>query len=403
MNQRDGGLALLAAKLIAVGGTAIAGLLTWVHLSAIVAKAATVVPLCGGAAWLDCDSVLNSAWSSWLSFPVAPVGLLIWLVVLGCLMWPGLRASVVRQTVLLASILLLVIAAVFYVYIQLVELRAICTWCMADHAMAILLAMVALLGLRVELGKARWGPGVGAAIVSGALLVLGVGVGGPPDTFTVSISTENGRWIETDDPAHAITFSDGDVVLDRRSHPVIGGSEARKLILELVDPKCGRCAMFAPKLKQAMAMLGPEYGLVIGYVPSEVGCNHYLQASPAYGKNSCELTKLALAVWLARPEAFEPFHDWLLTEQDALTLDQARSRAAGLVGADALAEAMADPRLSQMIRRDVDLAVHMDIEILPGIAVGKTTFRALPTEPEDFATLTRQLLSEPNYRPSASE
>jgi uncharacterized membrane protein/protein-disulfide isomerase len=403
MTRRDGGLALLAAKLIAVGGTAIAGFLSWVHLSAMVAKARTVVPLCGGAAWLDCDSVLNSAWSNWLGFPVAPVGLLIWLVVLACLMWPGLRDSLVRQTVLLASILLLLIAAVFYVYIQLVELRAICTWCMADHTMAILLAMVALLGLRVELGKARLVPGVGAAIAGGVLLVLGVGGGSSLGSFTVAISTENGRWIETDDAAHAITFNDGNVVLDRRSHPIIGGPDANKFIIELIDPKCGRCALFAPKLKQAMAMLGPEYALVIGYVPSEVGCNHYLQASPEYGKDSCELTKLALAVWLARPEAFEPFSDWLMAELDSLTVDRARSRAAGLVGDDALAEALADPRITQMIRRDVDLAVHMDIEILPGIVVGNTTFRALPTEPADFVTLTRQLLAEPNYRPPASE
>jgi len=396
----QGNKSLWAARTLALVGAGVAGFLTFVHLNALYADSTTVVPLCGGAAWLDCDSVLNSKWSMWFGVPVAPIGLGVWVAAVVLLWLPVARRSQLALSVLMFLGLTLLGAAVLFTFIQYQELRTFCTWCMVDHVLGVIVCLL-VLKLTFPLVKPKYRVAVaGAVIIAAVALVEGLGQtdshAGP--TFTIDVATDGGRWIETDDPTRAVNIGD-DAVLDLKAHPVFAGPEARRFVFEVVDPKCKRCATFTPRIKQAMEQLGPRYGLILAYAPSEVGCNHYLQATPHYGEGSCALTRLALAVWLVDPDAHPVFHEWLMAEQDQITVDRASQRAQAAVGAQALEQALADPRIDQMIRRDLDLAVRLKIEVLPGLIAGSSGFRALPEEPSVLATLIKQLLPADNYHP----
>jgi len=403
VGMRRAGVVIGCARVIAFAGTAIAGFLTYIHVASIRAGRTTAVPLCGGTPWLDCDSVLNSPWSMWFGVPVAAIGLTVWLAMTLLLLVPVTRRSPAAQTALFTGGLFLLGAAVHFTYVQVVELKTICLWCTVDHALAVVLGLLVLAKLTPRLGRPH-------RLVAGAMLIIAgalIAYGSPDETPTrkvrIDVATEGGRWIETDDPARAVTISGGDVVLDKASRPILGSPAASKYIVEFVDPRCARCARFAPNLKAALRQLGDDYAVLIGFTPAEAACNPYIESTPDYAVGGCELSRIALAVWLADAERYPAFHAWMLERYDGLTVDAAMAEAGRTVGDIALRDALDDPAIDQMIRRDIDLAVRLEIESLPGVVVGSAAFRALPEDPRTFATLVRQLLAKPNHRRPTAE
>jgi uncharacterized membrane protein len=119
------------AAVIAVLGVAIAGYLTYVHYVGI-------TPACTGSG--GCEKVQTSQWSSLAGVPVALLGLLGYLAILGALLtW---RGEAGRVAVLAAAWL----GLAFSVYLQyraLVSVDATCVWCLASAAtMALITAVV---------------------------------------------------------------------------------------------------------------------------------------------------------------------------------------------------------------------------------------------------------------------
>lgn len=102
-----------------------------------------------------------------------------------------------------------------------------------------------------------------------------------------------------------------------------------------------------------LALAWPLDSTLNPHVPAEVAAKH-----PGAG----DYARLAYAVWKAAPQQFEAFHDFLLTpryaEQSGLTplqvsipsLEEARTVAEEMVGAEALERALADPYLDEQIR-----------------------------------------------------
>jgi len=401
--DRQGGAAMWSARVIALAGTAIAGFLTYLHAASIQAGQAANVPLCGGAPWLDCDSVLNSPWASWLGVPVAAIGLAVWLAMTILLLLPITRRSTAAQTALCTGGLFLIGAAVYFTYVQLIELEAICLWCTVDHVLGVTLGIIVLWKLTPRLGRPHRLLAGAMLVIAGALIAYGSPDEAPLRTLRIDVTTEGDRWIETEDPARAVTISGGEVVLDKAARPILGSPTASKYIVEFIDPRCGRCARFTPKLKAALDQLGDDYAVLLGFTPAEAACNEYVESTPDYAVGACELSRIALAVWLADADRYPAYHAWMFERYDDLTVELAVAEAGRLVGDQTLREAMAAPVLDRMIRRDIDLAVKLGVRSLPGVIVGSTGFRALPENPNTIATLVRQLLARPNHRPSAGE
>ena len=93
-------------------------------------------------------------------------------------------------------------------------------------------------------------------------------------------------------------------------------------------------------------------------MPLSSACNPYL---PNTGidrfAGSCELTRLALAVWYARPDAYAAYWESLLGSGDehaAVPAADARERARALLGSD-LDAALSDPRIEATLRKAEEL------------------------------------------------
>ena len=152
------------------------------------------------------------------------------------------------------------------------------------------------------------------------------------------------------------TFADGEV-------PVLGPSDAPEELTLLFDFQCSHCRRLHKVLPELLAKAGGQYRIRLCPVPLSPACNPYI---PATGVDrfagSCALTRYALAVWYARPEAYEAYWDELLgggpstgsgTAQGS-AVGEAEAAARAILGGE-FAAATKDPRIDAYLRKVEEL------------------------------------------------
>jgi len=113
-----------AAAALALAGAGIAAYLTWTHLTG-------TAPVC-------CETVQHSRYAELAGIPVAALGLLAYVVILGLV----LRDTPTLRVVAAA---LAAVALAFNLYLlalQLFVIDAICTWCVGNEVIALALAAI---------------------------------------------------------------------------------------------------------------------------------------------------------------------------------------------------------------------------------------------------------------------
>jgi uncharacterized membrane protein len=116
-------------------GTGIAGYLTWVHYAGL-----HVVCLAGGG---GCEKVQSSDYAALAGVPVALLGLIGYLGILGSLLVPGDAGR-------LAAAFLALVGFGFSMYLtwaELFRIHAICQWCVGSAVLMTALAVVTLVRL----------------------------------------------------------------------------------------------------------------------------------------------------------------------------------------------------------------------------------------------------------------
>jgi uncharacterized membrane protein len=123
----------MLAMLASVAGLAISVYLTVVHYS-------TIIPMaCPASAVVNCELVLSSRYAviGDSGLPTAAAGI-VWFAVSAALGLLRFRRA------LLAWSSIGLVTVLFLVYVEIVQLGAVCLWCTAAHAMVLLIFLVAL-------------------------------------------------------------------------------------------------------------------------------------------------------------------------------------------------------------------------------------------------------------------
>jgi uncharacterized membrane protein len=120
----------VASVALALLGLAIAGYLTWVHY-------ADLEPFCVGGGG-GCERVQSSRYAELAGVPVAVLGLATYAGILGAALAGGEAGRMA------AAFLALVGAgfSAYLTYVELVEIDALCQWCVASAAVMLALAVV---------------------------------------------------------------------------------------------------------------------------------------------------------------------------------------------------------------------------------------------------------------------
>ena len=122
----------MLAGLASVAGLAISIYLTVVHYS-------TIPLACPASAVVNCEQVLSSRYAviGGSALPTSAAGIV----------WFAIAAGLVllrRRRALLAWSSIALVTALFLVYVEIVQLGAVCIWCTAAHAMVLLIFLIAL-------------------------------------------------------------------------------------------------------------------------------------------------------------------------------------------------------------------------------------------------------------------
>jgi uncharacterized membrane protein len=125
----------VAVAVLALAGLAIAGYLTWARY----AHESVACPIGGGG----CETVQESRYAELAGIPVALLGLLLYLTVLGLVAWDSPAA---RQAVAALALAGTAFAA-YLVVIQVAVIDTVCAWCIANDFVICLAAIAATLRL----------------------------------------------------------------------------------------------------------------------------------------------------------------------------------------------------------------------------------------------------------------
>ena len=144
--------------------------------------------------------------------------------------------------------------------------------------------------------------------------------------------------------------------LGRLHAPMLGPMEAPVVIVEFLDPACGTCAAFYPRLKQIMAANPGKIRLKVRYAPFHNGSDKVVAALEASRKQ--DKFWPALEALLASQDAWAPNH----TPQIELALQQLGGLGLDM---DRLRADMMAPEVARVIALDVADARTLNVTKTP--------------------------------------
>ncbi len=174
--------------------------------------------------------------------------------------------------------------------------------------------------------------------------------------------------------------------------PMLGSEAADTVVVELFDYTCSHCRAMNRHIEVARERFGDQLAVIVLPVPLSSQCNDsILQNAPVHAE-SCELARLALAVWRSNPDVFPVFHRWLFAEERNRTASEARAYAETLVDPTQLREHLADTMIGKFINRHVALYKRAGKGTLPKLFTEKLTLRGQMGSSEELCSMLENQL-----------
>ena len=167
-------------------------------------------------------------------------------------------------------------------------------------------------------------------------------------------------------------ISGGKIKLDTSQWPLIGNPDGEFVFVELFDYCCPHCRHTHKTIKQAMQQMDGQLAIVVLPVPLNTKCNPAVSRTGGKFVESCELARLAVAVWRADPEKFNEFHDWMLTDYNAPSFATALAHARKLVGKEKLDESLKNRIVDSYIRKHVEIYRRLGGGTIPKLLFPRT-------------------------------
>jgi len=331
-------MGLTAAALV------VSGYLSYVSLMAGESPAG-----CGAGS--GCAEVLSSKWSRVLGIPVSLLAVFAYLDVMFALWMDGWGKEWARGLARCALTIwsaVIVGSAAWFVYLQVFKLGAVCPYCMAGHGLGVALVVTLVYQHRLRHYKLGW---VGLA---GVVLMAVLQMNSTTAVTTLENTVESQLTDQADDDQRTVTLLNGQLKLDPDGEPLLGSADAKHLMALMFDYACPHCRHTHGVLEQVRVAYPKWIAVVAMPMPMNPACNEHVPGDVgARFAESCELARIALAVYYADRAVFPGFDQWMYEPAVARTAEQARSEAIRRVGAVAYEQAYADPRTERMMARNV--------------------------------------------------
>lgn len=351
---------------------------------------------CGGGS--PCDQVLGSRWSMVGGrVPVsglaagAYLALLMAVLHIGPSKTPPVRRLAWRVMLILCGSI--VGSAVWFTVVQKWIVGAFCPYCMAAHITGLLLSALVFWQAPRQLIQTADADTPSPAAPSRRPALTGLALAGvmaacqaayrPPSAF---VAGEAGR---------------DSFAIDPRTVPLVGPPTAPHIVTLLFDYKCPHCQKLHFMLNEAVRRYSNTVAFALCPTPLSTNCNpHILREIEAF-KDSCEMARIGLAVWLAKREVFPAFELWMFTMESGdrwrpRSLDDTRRKAVELVGRAPFEAAMADPWIDRHLRTSIRLYGNTGSNAIPKLVSGSRWVMPTPDDADDLVRILQKLLTMPD-------
>jgi uncharacterized membrane protein len=304
---------------------------------------------CGGEG--PCDQVLNSQWSTIAGIlPVSGLATGVYLAILVASLFIGPAIEVLIRRLAWSVMLILVGSvagsAIWFTILQKWVIGDFCPYCMTTHITGLLLAaLVIWLAIRESGHNSacrifRPMPAMGRVLIG---LVMAGFLAACQVVFTPSAVYRDGE------------SQNNLPVIDYHDVPMVGSPDASYVVILLFDYQCSHCQKIHFMLNEAVRRYGGKLAFVLCPAPLNTQCNPYIPRDVDEFKNSCELAKTGLAVWVAEREVFPAFENWMFTFESGdswrpRSLETARAKAVELIGQAKFDAARSDPWIEQYLQ-----------------------------------------------------
>jgi uncharacterized membrane protein/thiol-disulfide isomerase/thioredoxin len=385
---------LMTVRLLFVAAMGISAYLAWLSLTG--GQAVGCGPDSG------CDQVLHSRWAYWFGLPVSMLALGIYSLILGAsFRLTAETPDAVRQKTwgwLIPSAMVVLGAALWFVGLQALVVKAFCPFCMAAHACGSIAALMLLLNAPLRSAAANGVESKQALITRRSLvrfaliavagvwvLIAGQVVSRPrtgivaslpemSNAVTSSAVSVNSSLPRTSSPAPSsnpppvavaqpqrpspppkrlFPVYGGRFEINLDEAPLIGAPTNQHVIVSLFDYTCHHCREMHPRLLEAQQKFSNSLVIVNLPMPLDPGCNPTVKLPSPMHTNACHYAILSLAVWRADRAKHREFDDWIFAPERPPPIAAARQRAVELIGAAAFDKAMRDPWVAQQLEQDV--------------------------------------------------
>lgn len=300
------------------------------------------VPPAGCGAGSSCGEIISSSWAKLFGMPVSVLALGLYLFVIVLINTPA-GPLVIKLRVAAAGAIGGAVA--WFIILQAFVLHAFCPYCMADHAIGLVVAALLLAGSR----RAQAGRWLLAGMGAAAFLALGqIAQPRPLANLKISIAGDADRETAA---GRELAIQDGKLRLLIASEPRFGSATGHVAVVLMFDYACPHCRQVHHFCK-ALAERSRDLLVVSLATPLGAECNRLVTKTETRFRHSCELARLSLAVFFTAPERWEEFDQWMYEPEAPRTAEQTRARVVGILG-NSLNKALADERVERMLRRNV--------------------------------------------------
>jgi uncharacterized membrane protein/protein-disulfide isomerase len=345
---------------------------------------------CGGGS--PCEAVLNSQWSMIAGLvPVSGLaaGIYLALLVAGFFIGPVTEVSIKRLAWSVMLILAGAIAgsAIWFTILQKWVIGYFCPWCMTTHITGLLLAILIIWRAIPEFKRLL--SAIGRALTG---LVLAGFLATSQLIFTPGGVYSGGSESNNVLPA-----------LDYHSVPLTGSPDAPYVVTLLFDYQCSHCQKLHFMLNEAIQQYAGKLAFAICPAPLNTRCNPYIPRDVDAFKNSCELAKVGLAVWVAGRKEFTGFENWMFTFESGdswrpRSLEAARLKAVELVGQEKFDAAWSDPWISRYMETCVRIygqTIESGKGGIPKLIFGSKWVVPEPYNADDLVRILQKSLDVP--------
>jgi uncharacterized membrane protein/protein-disulfide isomerase len=345
-------------------------------------------PVAGCGPDSGCQAVLTSRWSHWFGLPVSAPALLLYLTTL-LATFRGKASALLPLTAWL-----LVLAAAWFVTIQIFLVQALCPYCLVTHIAA---AGAAILILKNEPRPSR-GVAVGVAL-GAALLLIGQSINRPASHEVVAGAAPRGSapTAQPTTTGRQLEIFGGMFKINVDEVPLIGAKDAPAVIVSLLDYTCPHCRRMHGVLLDAEKAHRGKLAIAMLPMPLDAACNKVVPRTAPQHANACQYANLALAVWRADASKMDQFNDWLFELPQPPGLESAIGYAQEIVGDEALGRAMNDPWVAKQLAQNIAIyeATYKRFGkgVMPQLVVGDhIVFGELENGMQDLEMLLRDVL-----------